>query len=795
MRHWHIALRTLLRRPGFAVTAILMLTLGIGATTALFSLVDTVLLKPLPYPHSDRLVYLLEASPSNNKKDSLIAPARLEDWNRLSQAFESITGIYAENVTDTSGTEPERLAGRRVSPRYFEVYATPPLIGRTFTPDEEREGGPGAAVISYGLWTRRYGQDPGVLSKSLVLGGTRYAIVGVMPRDFAAPSTDLWVPAQINAFLLRLRDARFFSGIGRMKPGVTIEQAQADLARVQQRLGEQFPKTDKDWSAVVTDLKDSRVGGFGRPLLLVFAAVGLLLLITVSNIAGLTLAQLHRREREMAIRSSVGASRGQVVGMVMREVSIVALAGAALGAAGSAVAVNLMSKNFADLPRMSELAFDWRALVFAATAGLFAALIFGAIPAVQSTRADLAAILAESSRSVSGGRRLMQRALVVAQLALTVVLLSGAGLLLRSYYNLSRVDTGFSADHAVTFHVGAAWNEDRPRVGRMQQEIVAAIGRVPGVEAVGFANFLPATGATLNYHISLEGFSSAQDATGFPVGERSISDAYLRAMSVPLLSGQWCPATQPVETHPTPVKALVNHRFLDAYTRGESVVGRHYRFSDSGGEGEIVGIVGDVKEDGLAAAAAPYLYACLPAGAWPDPEYVVRTRGDTRSVSTQIRMIVHQAAPGRAIFGLKPLDSVIDDALEQPRLNSRFLSIFAAAAMLLASVGLYSLISLMVTARTREIGVRLALGAGKSQIMRLIFAGAGKLLVLGIVLGLALTFSAEKAIRSVLFGVSPLDVPTLAGALAVLLIVTGIAALLPARRAARIDPLEAIRIE
>ncbi len=797
MRNWHIAVRTLLRRPGFTITAVLMLVLGIGATTALFSLVDTILLKPLPYLHADRLVTLLEASPSKNAKESLIAPGRLEDWNHLNQTFESISGQYTENVTDTSGAEPERLAGRRVAPRFFEVYSAVPVLGRTFTAQEERDGGPGAAVISYALWTRRYGQSRGVTSKRMVLGGKEFSIVGVMPRDFSAPSIDLWLPGQFNAYLLRARDARFLSGIGRMRPGVTIEQAQADLARVQRELGEQYPNTDKDWSAVVGGLKESRVGQHRRTLLLVFGAVALLLLIAIANIAGLTLAELHQREREMAIRSSIGASRAQVIAMVMREVLWIAIAGAALGSAVAMVVVNILSKVFADLPRMTELAFDWRALAFAATASLIAALIFGAIPAIQATRADLAPVLAESSRSVSGGRRVLQRGLVVAQLALTVLLLAGAGLLLRSYNNLTRVDSGFSTDHAVTFHVGAAWDEDRPRVGQMQLGILDALERAPGVEAAGFTNFLPATGATLRFQPTLEGLTPDEGAP-LSVGYRNVTAGYMQALRIPLLTGQWCRTTGPFDfTKPKPTQAMVNRRFVEVYAKGANLVGRHLNFSAiAAAPGvEIVGVVGDALEDGLSIAATPYVYECQFAGSWPDPEYVVRTRGDARAMMREIPSIVHQIAPERAVFGVKLLDSLVDDALEQPRLNSRFLSLFAAAAMLLASVGLYSLISRIVAARTREIGVRIALGAGPSQIMLMVLAGAGRLLITGVAVGIALTTVAERTIRAVLFGIGPLDILTVGAAVLVLAVAAALAAFLPARRAAQIDPLDAIRVE
>jgi len=801
MKQWTIACRALLRRPGYSVTALLMLMLGIGATTALFSVIDTILLKPLPFPDPDRLVTVYEASPSKSKTESLIAPVRLEDWSRMNRTFDAIAGLYTENVTDTSGPEPERLAGRRVSPRYFEVYQARPLMGRTFTKEEDIAGGPTSAIIGHAFWTRRYAQDRNVIGKRLVIGGKGYSIVGVMPKELASASVDLWIPAQLNSYLLtRLREARFYNGVGRMKPGVTIQQAHDDLARVQQRLGEQYPQSDKSWSALVTDLREVRVGEYRRTLLLVFGAVGLLLLIAVANIAGLTMAQLHQREREMAIRSSVGASRGQVIATVMREVFLISAAGAVLGSAAAFAGVNLMAKLFSSLPRMAELQFDWRAVAFTALASLAAAVVFGLVPAIQSTRPDLARLLGESSRSVAGGRRVLQRGLVVAQLSLTVLLLAGAGLLLRSYYNLSHVDAGFDTSHVLTFHVGAAWDEDRPRVGRLQVDILSSLQRLPGVEAAGLTNFFPASNATLNYQVVVEGIARTEESSTYTTGSRTVSSGYLQALKYPLTAGEWCPAIKPFTgfDKPVPGKTMVNRRFAELVGKGQNIIGRHLRFAQNPPDSpadEIVGIVGDVKEDGLGASTAPYVYSCMAAGAWPDPEYVVRSQGDPRPLMSSIRQLVHEADPNRALFGMKMLDTLVDDALEQPRLNAGFLGLFAASAMLLASVGLYSLISLVVAARTREIGVRIALGANSSGIMRLVFAGAGKMLAGGIALGLALTFAAERVLKSVLFGVSPMDLLTLAAAVTVLGVVSALAAFLPARRAAAIDPLEAMRTE
>ncbi|HLY20418.1 MAG TPA: ABC transporter permease [Bryobacteraceae bacterium] len=801
MQQWKLALRSLTRRKGFAAAVVAILALGIGANTAVFSVVDRILLKPLPYPDSGRLVSVLEASPSKSEPESLIAPVRLDEWNRMNRTFEGIAASYTENVTDTSEREPARLAGRRVSPGYFRVFGTKALAGRTFTPEEDQAGGPTSAVISYTLWTRRYHQAPETVGRRLVLSGTGYTIVGVMPPEFASSAIDVWLPAQVNAFLMRIREARFYAGTGRMKPGVTIAQAQTDLARVQRQLGELYPGTDKGWSALVRSLKEMRVGDYRKTLLFVFGAVALLLLIAVANIAGLMLTQLQRRAREMAIRSSIGATRMQVLGVVMREIALMAVLGAAVGCAVAGWLLQSLGKFFSALQASRDLVgqrsvFDlgWPALAFAALAGTGAAMLCGMLPAMAAMRANLAAILAQAGRGGSGSSHRWQRVLVGAQVALTVLLLASAGLMLRSYYNLARVDPGFDAGHTLTFHMGAAWNEDRTRVGQMQEALLDRLSRTPGVETAGFANFLPASGATLRYQVSLSG-----DNRKITAGERSISRGYLQSLGAPILAGEDCPDLRKLGPG-QPAKALVNRRFVELYGQGRNLVGEHLRMLDVGGPSdapaiEIAGIAGDLREDALNVAPGPYFYMCISPGGWPDPEYVVRAHGSPLPLEQAIRPIVRQIDPARAVFGLKTLSEVLDESLDEPRLKSGVVMVFALAAMLLASVGLYSLVSQVVTARTREIGVRMTLGARPRQIVGELVAGVGRLLAIGGAAGLGLTWMAGRLLRAVLFGVSPMDAITLGGAMLALAVVSAIAALVPARRAARIDPLAAIRAE
>jgi putative ABC transport system permease protein len=796
MTNWKTACRSLVRRPSYAAATVLILALGIGATTTLFSLIDAVLWKPLPYPEPDRLVSVMEANPAKNQNTSLVAPARIEDWNRLSQSFEGISGAYSENVTDTSGSEPERLAGWRVAPRYFAVFESPALVGRVPKPEEEQFGGPLAAEISYRLWQRRYHGDAGVIGKRLVLSGKGYTIVGVMPDGFASPAIDLWMPAQINPGLMQAREARFYSGVGRMKPGINGEQAQAELSHVQSELGRQFPASDKGWSAIVHDLKDERVGEHRASLSLMFWAVVLLLLIACANAGGLMLGHLHRRERELAIRSSLGATRSQLVAVILREVLILVAAGAAVGFALSWWGVSAIRAAFLTIPRVDQIRLDWRALLFTVGASVLAAAVFGLAPAFETLRTELSGRLYQATRTQARGRRRFEQALVAAQFAVTLVLLLGTGLLVRSYSKLNQVDPGFDPNHVITFHVGAEWSEDRPALAKMQAQLLDELARLPGVQAVGTTNFLPATGATLRFEAVMEGSSGDVDNGKTLVGERTVGGGYLDALRMPLLQGEACGALP--TNNQAPVKAIVNRAFVEKYGNGNPVVGRHISF---GGPmlnaPRITGVVQNAKEDGLDAPPYPYVYLCLPGGSWPDPDYVVRTAGDPRQILSAIRQVVHSVAPSRAVFGVKTVEELVASSLETPRISAQVLALFAATALTLAAVGLYSLVMLAVTAQTKEIGLRVALGANPGRIVAGVILTAVRPVLIGLGAGAVLAAVAlnTKALRSLLFGVRVTDAVTLGSVIATLALVALVAALAPARRAASIDPIQALREE
>ena len=795
LRPWTQAARSLARRPGFAISTVVILAAGIAATTGVFSVVDAAVLEPLPYPNPDRLVQVMEANSAKSEATGLLAPARLEDWNRLNHTFESIAASYAENVTETSGDTPERLASRRISKRYFTVFGVRPAVGRAFVPEEEQSGGSAAAVISDLLWSRRFQHRADILSQHLVLGGRSYVIVGVMPPGFDDPRVELWIPAQIAPFLMNVRDARFMTGVGRMKPGVTVGTAQRDLASIQAELGQQHPKTDKGWSAQVTDLKTTRVGEYRDPLVFILGSVALLLLIALANTAGLMLTQLQRRETELAIRGFLGATRGQVVVGVVQEVFMLAAAAMVVAIVADLVLLRVASVALRSLPRTAGLTLDWRAFVVAALCALGAALACGAGPAWRATRRRVAGTLSRTGRGISSDTR-SQRVLVGAQIAIATLLLSSTGLMLRSYYNLSHLDPGFDASHSATFHVGAAWDEDRVKVGQMQQRLVDALGNVPGVSAVGFSNFLPASNATIRYQVHLQDVArdeASSDRSRLTVGERSVTSDYFKALGAHLSAGVACPPLAEIKKGAP--KALVNRRFVMTYANGQNVVGRYLSWVQdlSPTPMEIVGVVDDIREDNLRTAAVPYVYACIAAGDWPDPEYVVRTAGDPHAVLSAIRSVVRGADPSRAVFGIMPLEDNLGATIGQTRLQTELIAAFGFAAVGLAVIGLYGLVALAVTTRHREIGIRIALGAEPNRVVRELATRVGWVIVAGAGVGLALTVIAQRELRAVVFGVAPLDPLTIGAAIAGLALTSGIATLLPASRAAKVDPMDVMR--
>jgi putative ABC transport system permease protein len=791
IRNARQSVRALRKAPGFTAAVVATLALGIGANSAVFSAVDAVLLRPLPFPHSERLVTLRQVG--RGAGPGFVAPVRIEDWKRLNNTFQAISGYYAQDDSETSGELPERLRRAFVAPRFLEVMGVAPQLGRDFTPAEEHFGGPWAVLISDRLWRRRFGADPNVTGKMIRIGQTAVPIVGVMPASFGFPErgVDLWSPSPNDAPFAQRRDLTWYNTIGRMKPGVTLEQAHANLEVVQAELGRQFPKPDGEMKTALEPLKETKVGGSQRSLWILFGSVSLLLLIACANVAALLLSRAAGRRQEISVRYSLGATRAAVTGQLLMEALILSLAGAVLGlaAAGGASAVfRALSK---DLPRVEEIGLDWRIVAYTLVCSVGAALACGLLPAIRGTRRDLAETLAQAGRGQVAGRNPVQLALVGVQVALAVTLLAGAGLLLRSFQELGRVSPGFDPARVLTFRISTSWAEtaDRKTAARRQKLLLDGLSTVPGVETAAASLWAPGVPASFPLELRvLEGRSETESK--MRAEGRGVSASYFAAMRIPLLAGEMC--------HDTPAvpQMMVNRSFANTYFNGTAVIGKHLdEIGNSYGlAAAISGIVGDAREEGLDHEPGPAAYWCRDV-MQPGAYFVVRTHGDPSAMIETIRRKVHELEPARSVYDLAPLTALISDSYAENRLRAILLSFFAATAIALACVGLYGTLSYLVSMRQREVGLRLALGARRGQIVRRFLAQGLLVSLTGCVAGLGLAAVFTKLLAGMLFGVSASDPVTLTIVVALALTVSAVASLLPAIRASRLDPMRVLREE
>jgi putative ABC transport system permease protein len=785
------AIRALRHRRGVAITVVLTLTLGIGANSAIFSAVDAVLLKPLPYPEADRLVVIFEQNLGQKRATQLVAPVRIEEWNRANRSFVALAGTYFENMTDTTGALPERVAAIRTSPRFFTVMGVAPALGRTSTAAEETLGGPAVVVISDGFWRSRFNGDLSVIGKSLILSGASRTIIGVMPPSFQHPTanTDAWVPAQMPAMLLQARQARFFFAVGRLKPGVTLEQAQADLTAIQARLGEQFPETDAGWGASLSLLKEQQVGGVRRSLWLLAGAVALVLLAACGNVACLLLAEAARREHEVAVRFAIGASRSTVVGQLLTEGLLLALIGSGLGLVVAQWGTALLRQAATTLPRVQDIRVDLRLVAFTMVLGLLTTLLFAIAPALQVTRADPVRALGRGGRGHAGGRHLVQRILVAAQVSLAIVLLVGAGLLIRSFARLQATSPGFDPAGVQIFRMTASWSERLEAVVARHRGTVARLEAIPGVEAAATSQMPPA-GIDIppaEFHIVGRNTDEKTFARG-----RAVSSGYFRTLHIPMLQGETC---NPQQTAVLQSEALVTHAFADQFFPGGDPIGHSLSIPNGspGSSARIVGVVGDVREDGVMRPADPLIYWCGYSGYWPDPFFLVRLTPGRQASLAEIRAALHEIEPRRAVYAVRTLSEMLSASTSQQWLNTLLLTLFAVTALALAAMGLYGVMSQLVAVRRREIGVRMALGARAGQILRSVVLQAATVTGAGIAAGLVGAFVLARLMTTLVFDIPPADPLTFVTVPALLAVVALGAALIPARRAAAVDPMRALR--
>jgi putative ABC transport system permease protein len=785
--------RSLLKRPAFFLAVVLTLTLGIGANSAIFSVIDAVLLKPLPYPHGDRLMALFESNPRQKLPHESLAPAQIEDWNGMSQSFTAISGAYTENAAEISGELPEMLVTARVAPRFFSVLGTPPLLGRAFSPEEDLFNGPNAVMISEHLWRRRFNGDPAIAGKVLRFGNYSYPIIGVMPDSVRFPTSnvDLWVPAKLPPAVMRFRNARWESAIGRLKEGVSPQSAQADLAAVQSRLAAQFPTTDTLWLPIVEPLKEETVGGVRRSLWILFGAVSLVLLIICANVACLLLAQAHRREREMAVRFSLGARRAQVIRELLLEALCLAVPGCVLGLTVSFGGTALFQRAAAILPRAGEINLDWRIVAFTLSLSVLTALLFGLIPALRSTRGEVAGVLAQSSRSQIEGRHRIQRVLVSAQVALAIVLLVGSGLLMRSLARLGQVSLGFNPEHVLTFRVSASYGEQNNKVRQRINRTLEDLRTIPGVTSAALTLTLPGDGEPYISQFHIIGQDTESQGKEVFADEENVTPDFFNLLGIPVLSGEICRISLDPDSQ-TPV--MVSGSFADRYFPGQSPIGRFVREGNYAGRLLITGVVADIHKHGYAHDPQPTLYWCgLPYN--PNPEFLVKSSGDPLQLSEAIRRHMRAIEPNRAVFDVKRLSDYVSSSLTERRFQMILLSSFAAMALLLAAVGLYGVTSFLVSLRTREIGLRTALGATPSRIFAQILREGAIMTAAGVAIGLVAALALTRFAASLLFGVTPTDPITFVAVPLLLVCVSAVALWSPARRATNIDPMEALRQE
>lgn len=786
------AFRFIRKSPTFSVAIVLTIALAIGANSAVFSAVDAILLKPLPFPDGDRLMLLHQYNPKLKSPESVTAPVRLQDWNRLNSTFQAITGYYTEDATETSGSLPEKLTIAWVAPRFLQVWGIAPQFGRDFRPEEGHFGGPDAVLISNRFWRGRFHGDPRAVGQKLHIGSHSYTIVGIMPASFLFPvrEVDLWSSAPMDAPYAQSRESTWFTTVGRLKPGATVEQARANLSTVQAQLGREYPKTDKDLTVEIQPLKETTVAGVRRSLLILFGSVSLLLLIACSNIAALLLARTTQREREISIRYSLGASRRSIIAQLLTESFVLAIIGSAVGlllAIAASRGFRLLAKS---LPRVDEISLDWRIVLYTLCCAVGATLLFGLVPAIHASRRTLSASLANNSRTQVSARLDGQWALVGVQVALAVTLLVGAGLLLRSFQEIGRVSPGFDSHHVLTLRISGSYGEtaDMKGLNARLDRTLDALRAVPGVRAAATSMSLP--GASDSYPVEMR-IAEGQPRTDIKIAAdaKAVTAGYFETMQMAILAGSPCTRTN----HDT---AVVNRSFADAYLPGVSVVGRHVTFLNNAfwTPREIVGIAADAREDGLNHAPVPTIYNCLTA-AGPEPYFLIRTAGEPAALASTIRREVQKTEPGRSVFDIMPLDHQLYDSLAENRLRTLLLTLFALTAITLACVGIYGTLSYFVTVRNREIGLRIALGALPNQILTKFFMRGLGVSVAGCAVGLVLAAALSRLLAGMLYGVSRSDFTTYSGVTAIVLTVAASASFLPALRAAHVDAMRVLREE
>ena len=807
--------RMLLKHPGVSIVAIITLALGIGANTAIFSVVNAVLLRPLTYKDPERLVSLWENVPTHGRWRA--TPGNFHDWKKQNTLFEGISAYGGSAMSLTGdGGEPEQLHGSRVSSGYFTVVGVEPALGRAFSPDEYEVGKGKVVILAHALWQRRYGGDPNVVNRTITLDGSNYTVVGVMPRglyparplttgqiDFDETGQQYWLPMSFDPQWAAVRSAHVLGVVGRLKPGVTLDQAAAEMNAIGARLEQEYA-SNKGKGIIVNPFMNEVVGNVRTGLVTMLIAVGLVLLIACANIAGLLLAQHAARSKEIAIRAALGASRGRLVRQFFLEGLLLSLLGTLAGIGLAALSLNVLLKLVTqNIPRLDHVQLDWQVLGFTLLLAIATCLVFGLIPALQASKPDLHTTLEHSARTAGlGGRRLrLRQALVVFQVSMAVMLVIGAGLLIKSFWRLQQVDPGFRAEHVLSLGLTLPYAKyDKPEeINQFFNQLHDGISNLPGVQSAAIAYDHPLQTNWID-SFEIEGRVAPADGRGLQANFNPIGPDYFVTVGAPMVRGrQFTP--QDDQDHPGVM--IVNEAFVRHYFPNEDPIGRRVKPSPPARiwreqrltSFEIVGVVRDVKSAGLQAETEPTYY--LPATQSPlqDMALLVRTTIEPTAIVPALRQTVWSIDPNQPISNVNTMEQIVSDSISQPRLNMTLMALFGALALILAAVGIYGLLSYTVTQRTQEMGIRMALGAQVGDVMRLVLKQGMVLAIVGQAVGLAGALVLTRLIRALLFGVTPTDVTIFAAVVAVLTTIALLACYLPARRATKVDPLKALRYE